>query len=469
MDNQIRVRFAPSPTGLLHIGNARTALFNWLFAKGHNGRFILRIEDTDVERTNERYIDAIMEDLRWLGLEWDEGPDIGGEFGPYRQSLRSNIYNEYFEILKKKELVYPCYCTPEELEQRRRLAKKRGEPPRYDNRCRNYTPSGREDRRPVWRFKVPEKTVVVKDVVRGDISFDTALMGDFIIIKQDGNPTFNFAVSVDDICMKITHVIRGEDHLPNTPRHILLWEAFGIRPPVIAHNTLTLGPDGSRLSKRHGAVSVKEYRRMGYLPLGLLNYLAFLGWSPGGKKELFTTRELIEAFSLEGLSAGQALFNKEKLDWINSYHIRNMDTARLTNLCIPYIKKAKLLKGPVNEKRFGLLERMAATIKGNMVTLAQCADYMKIYLGDIPPVAEPEDYVKRLSQILYDLFSKTDDVKEIFSKAQKTSGVTGKRFYMTVRMIITGIQEGPELFSMIPLIGKERILKRLCHYLSTTH
>lgn len=454
----VRVRFAPSPTGLLHIGNARTALFNWLFAKKHNGRFILRIEDTDVERSSERYVQAITEDLRWLGLEWDEGPDTGGEYGPYRQSLRNNIYKEYFEVLKKKGLVYPCYCTPEELEERRRLAEKRGEPPRYDNRCRNLV-NPPQDRNPVWRFKVPEKTVAVKDIVRGDISFDASLMGDFIIIKQDGNPTFNFAVSVDDMCMKITHIIRGEDHLSNTPRHILLWEAFGAEPPVIAHNTLTLGPDGERLSKRHGAVSVKEYRRLGYLPEGLLNYLALLGWSPGGKKELFSIEELIGAFSLEGLSSAQALFNKEKLDWVNSYHIRNMDIGRLTNLCIPYLK----LRKPVSEERFKMLEKMVAAIKGNLATIAQCADYMKMFLGDVTPVKNS------MFRILYDLFSKTDDltqenIKEIFSKAQKVSGITGKEFYMPIRLALTGMSEGPELADIIPLIGKEKILERLCHY-----
>lgn len=453
----IRVRFAPSPTGLLHIGNARTALFNWLFAKKNNGRFILRIEDTDIERSSERYVHAIMEDLRWLGLEWDEGPDTGGEYGPYRQSLRNNIYNEYFEVLKKKGLVYPCYCTPEELEERRRLAEVRGEPPRYDNRCRGL--SVKKNKVHSWRFVVPEKTVIVKDMVRGNISFNTSFIGDFIVIKQDGNPVFNFAVSVDDMCMKITHIIRGEDHLSNTPRHILLWEAFGAEPPIIAHNTLTLGPDGGRLSKRHGAVSVKEYRRLGYLPEGLLNYLALLGWSPGGKKELFSINELIEIFSLEGLSSSPALFNKEKLDWVNSYHIRNMDIGRLTNFCMPYLK----LRRPVSEEKFRILGKMLTTIKGNLVTIAQCADYMRMFLGEVPPVTDS------MFRILHDLFSKAGDltpenIKEIFSKAQKLSGITGKKFYTPIRLALTGMNEGPELLDVIPLIGKEKILERLCHY-----
>lgn len=468
----IRVRFAPSPTGFLHIGNARTALFNWLFAKKNNGAFILRIEDTDVERSSDRYMHSIMEDLRWLGLEWDEGPDIGGSYGPYRQSLRNSIYEKYFSILKNKGLVYPCYCAKEELEERRFLSAKKREPPRYDNRCRDLSPTSKdkyekEGRRAVWRFKVPAKTVVVRDVVRGNISFDTSLIGDFVIIKQDGNPTFNFAVSVDDICMKITHIIRGEDHLPNTPRHILLWEAFSEEPPVVAHNTLTLGSDGERLSKRHGAVSVREYRRLGYMSSGLINYLALLGWSPGAKKELFSTKELMEVFTLERFSSSPALFNKEKLDWINSCHIRNMDSDKLTNLCIPYLKRAKLLKRAVSMEQFSSLEKMISAIKGNLVILSDCVGLMKIFLGDIPPIERVEDYCHDLFKTLYNRFLETDGltpekIKEIFSSAQKILGITGKNFYMPIRLALTGMSEGPELLDIIPLIGKEKILKRLC-------
>lgn len=469
----IRVRFAPSPTGFLHIGNVRTALFNWLFARKHGGKFILRIEDTDIQRSRERYVNAIMEDLRWLGLDWDEGPDIGGEYGPYRQSHRKAIYEEYFKILKNKGLVYPCYCTPEELEKRRQLAGKRGEPPRYDNRCRNLTNVEKnryenEGRKPSWRFMVSERIIKVKDIVRGEISFDTSLMGDFVILKQDRTPTFNFAVTVDDMCMKITHVIRGEDHLSNTPRHILLWEAFGVEPPIFAHNTLTLGPDGERLSKRHGAISIMEYRRMGYLPEGLLNYLVLLGWSCADKKELFNIKELVENFSLEGLSSAPAFFNKEKLDWVNRWHIRQMDIVRLTNLCIPYLRKAGLVKGPISNKRFEQLQKMVSTIKGNLTTLSDCTRYMRMYLTDTVEVPKGE-YNPILFQTLYKMFSQMDDVKEIFTRAQEETGIKGKDFYMPIRLVLTGMSEGPELLDVIPLIGKEKILKRLCLYISTTH
>jgi glutamyl-tRNA synthetase len=474
----IRVRFAPSPTGFLHIGNARTALFNWLFARHNNGKFILRIEDTDTERSSERSMVSIMDDLRWLGLEWDEGPDLGGEYGPYRQSLRTSVYEEYSNVLKERGLIYPCFCTQEELSERRLEQEKRGEPPRYDNRCRHLTEREINDyqkqgRKFSWRFKVPAKIVVVKDMIRGDVSFDTSLMGDFVILKQDGMPTFHFAVSVDDMCMKITHVIRGEDHLSNTPRHILLWEAFGKKPPLFAHNTLTLGPDGERLSKRHGAVSVVEYKRLGYLPEALLNYLALLGWSSGDKKELYSLKELIDAFNLEGLSASQALFNKEKLDWVNSWHIRNADIARLTEICLPYLKKEKLIRGAVSDEMFKNLERMIEAIRPNLITLADSVGYMKIFLSNTIEITDIKgkeilgvEYVPLLFKILKDLFAKADKIslegtKKIFSEAQHITGVKGKNFYMPLRIALTGMSEGPELVDVIPLLDKEKILKRL--------
>ncbi len=474
----VRVRFAPSPTGFLHIGNARTALFNWLFARRCGGTFVLRIEDTDIERSSERSMLSIMDDLRWLGLEWDEGPDVGGEYGPYRQSLRNHIYEQYFNVLKEKKLVYPCYCTPEELEDRRLASAAKGEPPRYDNRCRDLSIEQKnnyekEGRKPSWRFKVSPKTVIVKDIIRGDVSFDCSLMGDFVIFKQDGMPTFHFAVSVDDMCMKITHVVRGEDHLPNTPKHILLWEAFGHVPPLFAHNTLTLGPDGERLSKRHGAVSVVEYKRLGYLPEAILNYLALLGWSSGDKKELFTLKELSEAFDLEGLSTSQALFNKDTLDWVNSWYIRNTDLSRLTDLCLPYLKKEKLIRGSVSEDVFRNLEKMVEVIRGNLVTVAQCSEYMKIFLSntvDITDVKAQEilkaEYIPLLFKILKEFFEKTDkitldSIKKIFSETQNITGVKGKNFYMPLRAALTGMLEGPELVDVIPLLDKEKILKRL--------
>ena len=479
--NKVRVRFAPSPTGYLHMGNIRTALFNWLWARNQKGVFILRIEDTDRERSQERYEKAISEDMRWLGLNWDEGPDTGGEYGPYRQSLRNLIYQQYFQELKKKNMVYPCYCTPSILKQRRQEALKKGQPPRYDGRCRRLTSIERnryenEGRKPSWRFKVPEGTVMVSDVIRGQIDFDASLLGDFIIMRQDGTAAFNFAVTVDDICMKITHIIRGEDHLPNTPRQILLYKALKAPLPVWAHIGLTKGLSGEALSKRSGAMPVMEYKRQGYLPGGLLNYLALLGWTSDNGRELFTVEELAAAFSLSGLSARQAMFDKKKLDWVNSFHIRNTDNSRLTDLCIPHLKRAGLLKGPISENKYNLLEQMIAVIKENLVTIGQCVDYMEMFLREQVVIAGEQekkiidaDYVSLLLQTLYKNFAGIDkitgnDVRRIFNVAQKSLGISGKRFYMPVRIALTGAESGPELADIIPLLGKDKLLKRLASY-----
>ncbi len=479
--NNIRVRFAPSPTGYLHLGNIRTALFNWLWARNQNGTFILRIEDTDRERSREKYQKAIFEDMRWLGLFWDEGPDTGGEYGPYRQSLRDLIYQQYFQELKKNDMVYPCYCDSSSLAKRRQEALKKGKPPRYDGRCRRLTHIERnryenEGRKPSWRFKVPDGTVSVIDVIRGQIDFDASLLGDFIVMRQDGTAAFNFAVTVDDICMKITHIIRGEDHLPNTPRHVLLYKALQAPLPVWAHIGLTREISGGPLSKRSGSLAVMEYKRQGYLPGGLLNYLALLGWTPGDGRELLNMEELIAVFSLNGLSARQSMFDGKKLDWVNSFHIQNMDNARLTDLCIPYLKGAGLIKGPVSENKYRWLEQITGIIKGNMITVGQCVGYMKMFLVDPVVIAGEEekkiihdDYVSLLLQTLHRNFAGIDkitgnDVRRVFKAAQKSLGIIGKRFYMPVRIALTGAESGPELTDIIPLLGKDKLLKRLDYY-----
>jgi len=477
MKKQIRVRFAPSPTGYLHIGSARTALLNWLFARKHNGRFILRIEDTDIKRSGSQYTDAIMDSLHWLGLDWDEGPNIGGEFGPYKQSLRTNSYKDYFSRLNKNGMVYPCYCTPEELEEQRRKALALGKPPRYDNRCRNLSDTERrkfedEGRRPVWRFKVTEgRKIVVHDLARGDILFDTDLIGDFVILRQDGSPTFNFVVSVDDICMKITHIIRGEDHLSNTPRHILLWQALGADIPDFIHTPLILGSDKTGLSKRYNAISIAEFRKSGYLPEGMINYIGLLGWSPGNKKELFSKEALIKAFSIEGLSSSPSGFDRDKLDWVNSHYIQTIDLNRLTNLIIPYLKDAGLIKAGVSEKKFAVLKQMIAAIRGNLKRLDASVQYMKIFLEDTLTIndidgALKEDYVKGLFKKAADAVLTIDkldkeSVKKIFLDVQSELHITGRRFYLPLRLALTGMAEGPELIDIIPLIGRDKILMRL--------
>ena len=326
----IRVRFAPSPTGHLHIGGARTALFNWLYARRSGGAMVLRIEDTDAERSTVASYDAILESLRWLGIDWDEGPGRDGPLGPYVQSARSVVYNSDVESLLEAGTAYHCFCTPDELEELRREALEQKKPVQYDGRCRRL-PSDEVGRRigqnvpHVVRFMLPEGTTRFRDVVRGEFEIDNRELDDFIVRKSDGRPTYNFAAVVDDARMKISHVIRGDDHLSNTPKQVQLYRALGHRVPKFAHLPMILGPDRSRLSKRHGATSVLEYRKSGYTPDGLVNYLALLGWSLDGKTEFFTRRALIDNFSLKRVSKNPAAFDNEKLDHINAEHFQRMD------------------------------------------------------------------------------------------------------------------------------------------------
>src|SRR5262245_60490885 len=327
----MRVRFAPSPTGHLHVGNARTALFNWLLARGSNAPFVLRIEDTDLERSTGESEAAILRDLKWLGLDWDEGPDIGGVRGPYRQSERLHLYESYAREMLAAGQAYHCFCTPAQLEADRAADLAAGRPVRYSGRCRPTATAAAEQRiaageTPAIRFRVPEnREVVFADAVRGQVRFHTEIIGDPIIMRAGGTPAYNFAVVIDDALMGITHVIRGEDHISNTPRQILLYEALGFTPPTFGHVAMVLGPDHSRLSKRHGATSVDEFRTKGFLPEALVNYLALLGWSPGDDQELLPIDELARRFSLEGLVLSAGVFDFEKLAWVNRHYLKTTD------------------------------------------------------------------------------------------------------------------------------------------------
>src|SRR3954463_4307176 len=341
-----RVRFAPSPTGQLHVGNARTALFNWLLARGQEGTFILRIEDTDAERSSRESEEAIVRDLRWLGLDWDEGPDIGGAPGPYRQSERLHLYQSYAKELLSAEAAYYCFCTTAQLDADRQDALANGRPARYAGTCRRLSREQAAARlasgeRPAIRFRVPEeRDVVFTDAVRGDVRFQADVIGDPIIVRADGTPAYNFAVVVDDALMAVTHVVRGEDHISNTPRQILLYEALGFAPPTFAHLSLVMGPDHSPLSKRHGATSVAEFRGKGYLPEALVNYLALIGWSPGGGDELLPIDELARRFSLDGVGHSAGVFDEEKLAWANRHYLKVADASRLAELVLPYFDEA---------------------------------------------------------------------------------------------------------------------------------
>ena len=324
VEKEMRLRFAPSPTGPFHIGGARSALFNWLLARKHGGKLVLRIEDTDLERSSKESEENIKAALRWLGMDWDEGPEVGGPYGPYYQTQRLDIYRQYTEQLLASGQAYHCYCTEEELETERQALLAKGETPRYGGRCRNLSEEEKAaleaaGRKPVVRFRVPEgQDIVFQDMVRETVRFESAGVGDFVIVKSDGIPVYNYAVVIDDMLMKITHVIRAEEHLSNTPRQWLLYKALGFEAPQFGHISLILGKDRSKMSKRHGATSVEQYRQLGYLPEAIVNFLALLGWAPPGEEELFTSQELIEKFSMDRVAKNPAVFDVDKLNYINA-------------------------------------------------------------------------------------------------------------------------------------------------------
>jgi glutamyl-tRNA synthetase len=339
----MRLRFAPSPTGQLHVGNARTALFNWLLARGSSGTFVLRIEDTDLERSSRASEAAILEDLRWMGLDWSEGVEAGGDVGPYRQTERLHVYRAHTVELLSRGQAYRCFCSAEQLEGDRQQALAAGLPPQYPGRCRDIPADVARRRvdngeKAVIRFRVPaDREIVFPDIVRGEVRFHTSVIGDPVIVRSDGVPAYNFVVVIDDALMGITHVIRGEDHISNTPRQILIYEAFGWTPPVFAHVSLVMGPDHAPLSKRHGATSVAEFRARGYLPEALTNYLALLGWSPGEGEELLPLDELARRFRLEDVGKSAGVFDVEKLAWVNRHYLKAAAPVRLAALSVAYL------------------------------------------------------------------------------------------------------------------------------------
>lgn len=455
----VRVRFAPSPSGSLHVGNVRTALFNWLFARKSKGVFILRIEDTDVERIFHSAYQGILEDLSWLGLNWDEGP--------YRQSERLDIYKSYAIRFLEEGLAYKCFCSPEELEREREKAIKEGRPPRYSGKCANLSPEevSRLEAKGISysiRFKIPKDAYfVVDDIIRGRIEFDVnAITGDFIILRSDGMPTYNFAVVIDDYLMKITHVIRGEDHLSNTPRQLLIYKALGVEPPRFAHLPMIVGSDRSKLSKREGSLSIKELREQGFLPEGVVNYLALLGWSPKGE-EIKTLDELVEEFSLEEVSPSPSAYDPAKLRWINRQHILRLDEGKLLEYAKPFL-------GDLNNYPKDWLLRAIVSIREYAETLSDIPRYIeKYYLSDINlDESYKEELIlgKKAIETFLNLLRETEDlstIDSVFKEAIKISGIKGRRFYHPIRLAITGYESGPELVEFIPILGKDRCIERL--------
>lgn len=457
----VRVRFAPSPTGHLHIGGARTALFNWLFARHHNGKFILRIEDTDRSRSTEEYIESIIEAMQWLGLDWDEGP--------FRQTDRIEIYRKYAYRLLNENKAYRCYCTPEELEERRQKAMKEGKPPRYDRRCRQI---GEVLDKPfAIRFKMPlEGETVVDDLVKGKVIFKNSEIEDLVILRSDGTPTYNFCVVVDDFEMGITHVIRGEDHLNNTPKQIHIYHALGINPPQFAHIPMILGADKARLSKRHGATSILAYRDEGYLPEALINFLARLGWSYGDK-EIFTRQELIKYFNLEQVGKANAIFNAEKLLWLNSEHIKLTPEERLFELVKPFlIKEGYLKEGEILDINWAC--KAIKSLKERCRTLKELAHAMRYYILDyveIDPKAK-EKYInsdtipvlREITERLSALEDFTQDkIEKIFMDIVNEKGLKLGQVAQPVRVAITGNTVSPSIYEVLEIVGKEKVIKRL--------
>ncbi|AUG59037.1 MAG TPA: glutamate--tRNA ligase [Ruminiclostridium sp.] len=476
----VKVRFAPSPTGHLHIGGARTALFNYLFAKKHNGKFLVRIEDTDLVRSSVESERVIINDLKWLGINWDEGIDAGGENGPYRSTERREIYKKYVDKLLEEDKAYYCYCTQEELEEeRKRLEEANSDMLGYSGKCSNLTEEQikkyeAEGRKPTIRLRVPKDQIIeIDDIVRGHVEFDSNGVGDFIIVKSDGIPVYNFAVVVDDYLMGITHVIRAEEHLSNTPRQILIYDALGFKKPQFAHVSLILGHDRTKMSKRHGATWVEQYRDLGYLPEAIVNFLALMGWSPETEEEFFTIDELISQFSLERVSKNPAVFDNEKLNWMNSQYIKNASLERITDMAIPHLKKAGFIGEEVDGETYEWIKKMVKAVKHSLDYVAQITEKVKIFFNDeiSPENDETLEVLKgeQVPQLMDALISKVNEAdvideefgKSVFKTIGKETGIKGKNLFMPIRVMLTGQMHGPELYDIISVLGKEKIIKRI--------
>jgi nondiscriminating glutamyl-tRNA synthetase len=478
----MRLRFAPSPTGQLHVGNARTALFNWLLARGTGGAFLLRIEDTDVERSTSQSEASILDDLRWLGLRWDEGPDVGGPFGPYRQSERQATYRAHLETLLSRGEAYRCFCSPEQLEGERKAMLDAGQPARYSGRCRDLAAEEVERRvaageRAAIRFRVPEgREIVFSDAVRGAVRFSSDVIGDFIIVRSDGGPAYNFAVVVDDALMGITHVIRGEDHISNTPRQLLLYEALGHVPPVFAHLALVMGPDHSPLSKRHGATSVAEFRAKGYLPEALVNYLALVGWSPrgsaageadGGAGELMAIDELARRFSLDAVSLSAGVFDEEKLAWVNRHYLKMADTSRIAALSVPFLQRSGLALAPRAEGLAFLASAMPIAA-GSVDRLDQVPARLSFLFAFDPRTALADAAVREEmaapgARAVVQAFAAAltaaprldrERFRAIAAAVRVSTGQKGKALFHPIRLALTARSDGPELDLAVPAIDR---------------
>lgn len=469
MEN-IRVRFAPSPTGFLHVGNARTALFNWLFARQQGGIFILRIEDTDLERSAVKYEEELIEDLKWLGLNWDEGPDREGNFGPYRQSLRLEIYKTYTQRLLKEGKAYYCFCAPEELQTERKKAIASGKMPVYSGKCRSIPKDEALKRieageQAAVRLRTPgEGSLTYIDLVRGKIEFDLGLVGDPVLVRSSGLPAYNYAVVIDDSLMGITHVIRGEDHISNTPRQILTFEALGFSLPHFAHLSMVMGEDNARLSKRHGATAVGQFKKDGILSSALFNYLALLGWTPPGGREVLTREELAETFILKKVSRSSAIFDYDKLHWINRQHMQKLASRQQAELAYPYLKDSGLMPEVMSDAHWIWLERVAASLIQRVNRFsdfpAQVAMLFDFSPQDMEHEAREELRKDTAFRVIKLFNEKISQIKEfdfdkfaVVAKEIKTeTGCKGKDLYHPLRIALTTRGSGLDLDKFIPIV-----------------
>jgi nondiscriminating glutamyl-tRNA synthetase len=471
----MRVRFAPSPTGHLHVGNVRTALFNWLLARGHEGTFILRIEDTDVDRSTMESDATILEDLRWLGLGWDEGPEVGGPVGPYRSSERLGKYQSRARVLLEEGRAYYCFCSPEQLEAERKEALANNLPPKYSGRCAHIDPAEAKRRKQAGepaavRFRTPQdREIVFTDLVRGDIRFHTDVIGDQVLLRSDGNPAYNFAVVVDDGLMGVTHVVRGEDHISNTPRQLLIYEALGFTPPAFGHVAMVLGPDHTKLSKRHGAVSVDEFRAKGYLPEALLNYLALLSWSPGENQEVVTLAEMAKRFSLSDVGHSASVFDEEKLAWVNRHYLKDTEPERLVRLSMPYLERAGYITGRLKPEGFAYLLSLVPVFNTSVDRLEQVPPRLRqlfefsaeAALDDAAIRAEVSDGPARqvIDAVADELQSSPRLVdKQAFrgvaDRVKQKTGQKGRALFHPIRIALTGAADGPELDLLVPAMER---------------
>ena len=480
MTSSIRVRYAPSPTGHLHIGNARTALFNYLFARSQGGSFIIRIEDTDQKRNIEGGEESQLKYLKWLGMDWDESVDREGAYGPYRQSERLDIYKQYYTDLINRDMAYKCYCTEEELEQERAAQMERGETPAYSGKCRHLTKEQQEalegeGRKPSVRFVVPKgKVYTFNDMVKGEVSFESDGIGDFVIIKKDGIATYNFAVAIDDHLMEISHVLRGDDHITNTPKQLMVYEAFDWEPPVFGHMTLIVNESRKKLSKRDESIIqfIEQYEELGYLPEALFNFIALLGWSPSGEEELFTKDEFISIFDADRLSKSPALFDKQKLTWMNNQYMKKIETERVLELALPHLVKSGLVSENMTDEERQWVYKLVELYQEQMSFGAEIVELSGLFFKDelvyeeeAKEILADETVPEVLSAFLGEVNSLSEftdtEIKASIKRVQKETGHKGKKLFMPIRVAVTGQAHGPDLPKAIALLGREKVKMRL--------